>query len=225
MTGDDATADFSRMGDDWLDGEDGDDTLWGGSADETLTGLGGNDGLFVDAGADLLEGGEGSNLLLGGTGADTINGGNGADFIYDSAVGGITRPYSTNGIELGRGFGWVTYRASGSRIQGNSFTLFDVQVAEASTVVAYDDGQGGTLIETAGNIIDRGAGNDYIAASTGADIVHGGTEEDDIESMDDGDVLFGEAGLDIISGGALVNRNPSGMDRGLRREKGQTCWA
>ena len=183
------------------------DVIVGTSADETLQGLGGNDGLFGDAGADLLEGGEGSDLLLGGTGADTINGGNGADFIYGSAVGGISRPTSTsftppaaNGVEVGRGFSWVAFRSPGNRIEGNAFNFLTVQLGGASAVVAYPAEQGGVLFESDGNIIDGGAGADFIAAGTGADIVHGGTEDDDIAGMDDGDVLFGDAGADIILG-------------------------
>ena len=183
------------------------DVILGVATDETLTGLGGNDGLAGGAGADLLEGGEGSDLLLGGSGADTLNGGAGADYIYGSAVGGIDTPTNpaftppaANGVELGRGFSWVAYRAPGNRIEGNAFTMFDVQVAGANLAVAQTDAQGALVIESTGNIIDGGAGNDYIAAGTGADIVHGGSEDDDINGMDGGDVLFGEAGVDIIYG-------------------------
>ena len=193
---------------------DAPDVILGLSADETLRGLGGNDGLAGDAGADLIEGGDGSDLLLGGTGADTINGGAGADYIYGSAVGSIDRPEGVDftlpevpagEVELGRGFSWVAYRNPGQRVVGDAFTPFTVGVAGADLAVAYSDGLGGYLVESTGNIIDGGAGADYIAAGTGADIVLGGDDDDDIDGMDDGDVLFGGAGADIIYGDGTAN--------------------
>ena len=191
------------------DSPDAADVIVGRDADETLRGLGGNDGLAGGAGADLIEGGDASDLLLGGTGADTIKGGAGADYIYGSALGGIDRPVSTSftppevplgSVEVGRGFSWVAYRSPGQRIAGATYTFFNVGVAGAELAVGYSDGYGGYLVESTGNLIDGGAGNDFIAAGTGADIVHGGADDDDIAGMDGDDVLFGEAGADIIHG-------------------------
>ena len=153
------------------------DIINGTSADETLLGLGGNDG------------------LAGGDGADLIEGGAGADFIYGSALGGIATPSAldftppaANGVELGRGFSWVAYRSPGNRIEGDVANFFDVVVAGANLVLARPDGFGGVLIESTGNIIDDGAGADYIAAGSAADIVHGGADDDDIDGMWDDDV-------------------------------------
>jgi Ca2+-binding RTX toxin-like protein len=47
------------------------------------------------------------------------------------------------------------------------------------------------------------AGDDFIAAGTGADIAHGGTGDDDLFSMNDADLLFGDEGDDFIVGGGL----------------------
>lgn len=187
------------------------DVINGGAGDELIQGLGGNDGLDGGAGADVIEGGDGDDLILGGTGADTLDGGDGADYIYGSAVGGIARPsevsstpLAVDGVELARGFSWVAYRASGERFVGETAVMRHVGVAGAGLGVGLGDG---TLMESTGNVIDGGAGNDYVAAGTGSDIVHGGEGDDDLNGMDGGDVLFGEAGADFIWGDGSADPN------------------
>jgi Ca2+-binding RTX toxin-like protein len=187
------------------------DIVLGGSASDSLAGLLGNDGLYGADGDDVLDGGDGSDLLLGGTGADTLLGGAAADIIFGSAVGGISTPTSVNftspgssGEEVARGFSWVAYRGTSPRIQLDAqgrpiYTLRQMSVGGAIVSPGWVQG-GQTMVETEGNVIDGGAGNDYIAAGTGADTVHGGLDDDDILGMDGADVLFGDAGADFIWG-------------------------
>ena len=181
-----------------------------GSADaDLIRGAGGNDGLAGGDGDDVIEGGDGSDLLLGSWGADTLSGGEGNDFIFGSALGSIARPTAldftppvADGVELARGFSWVAYRNPGDRINGDVGTLLIPQVAGADLLRAVQ-ANGLFYTETTGNIIDGGAGDDFISAGAAADVVHGGADNDDILGLDGGDVLFGDDGDDFIWGDGL----------------------
>jgi YD repeat-containing protein len=174
------------------------DILRGTADADALYGLGGNDGLSGMDGNDLVEGGDGDDLLLGGAGSDTINGGAGDDVILGSAdgpIGAASRvddpPPQALGPEISRGFTWVVYRQG----DGNDYTVAGVNN------LAPD-------LETTGNVIDGGAGNDRIGAGSADDLVKGGEGNDSIFGMGGADVLLGEAGDDHICGdgtGTLVN--------------------
>ena len=66
--------DFSRMGDDYLDGEDGNDSVWGGGGNDTLYGGSDNDQLQGD-GIGTPEGYQGKDYLDGEDGKDTTSSG------------------------------------------------------------------------------------------------------------------------------------------------------
>lgn len=185
---------------------DAPDVLIGGQTNDSLSGLGGNDGLSGGEGHDLLEGGAGHDLLIGGLGADTLNGGTGNDLIYGSGVGGIDRPTrtdftppTTTGVEVARGFSWVAARADAPRWQGDTATMRYVGVTGAYVNPQFTSG-GQVYVEAHSNVIDGGAGDDYIVAGSGMDVVHGGDDNDDIIGMRDDDLLFGDAGDDFIWG-------------------------
>lgn len=168
------------------------DVLNGSSGADAMYGLGGNDGIAGGVGDDLIEGGTGDDLLLGGAGADTINGGDGDDEILGSAAGWIARPISTDftppaatGLERSRGFSWVIYTPTGQ---------VDYLVSGTTGAGIHPND------ESAGNLIDGGAGYDRIGAGSGTDIVHGGEGDDLISGMGRGDVLYGDAGEDHIDG-------------------------
>lgn len=172
------------------------DVITGSAAADKLQGLGGNDALAGLAGDDLIEGGDGDDLLLGGAGADTLNGGAGKDFIFGSGDGALSYPARTTdlppvalGPEHTRGFSWVTYDAG---IDANGIHVYKVVGADPGTVTA-----------DAGNIIDGGAGDDWIRAGSGHDIVHGGADNDNIGGLAGNDVLFGDAGNDTIFGDGI----------------------
>jgi len=190
--------------------EDAQDVFVGNGQDNELKGLGGNDGLYGGAGADVLAGGAGHDLLMGGTGKDTIDGGDGNDIIFGSAAGSISQPTDPDhelpdipvGLDLlAQGFSWVAARATGTRFDTETGTVAFRRVslagADASPIWSY----GGELyVESDGNVIDGGAGDDYIGAGTADDIVSGGTGDDDIMGMDGDDYLSGDAGDDLIKG-------------------------
>ena len=97
-------------------------------------------------------------------------------------------PPASSGVELARGFSWVIYNPPGLDANGRDPYL----IVGASNILPNG--------EIDGNIIDGGAGNDWIYAGTGNDVVHGGLDIDTIWGMGQNDVLFGDEGNDIIFG-------------------------
>ena len=169
------------------------DVIVGGATADKIQGLGGNDALAGLAGDDSIDGGDGDDLLLGGLGVDTLNGGAGKDFIYGSGYGGLIHPGATttpppvaSGAEYTRGLGWVTYDGG---IDSNGIHVYLVNGANPSTLVGDNR-----------NLIDGGAGDDWIRAGSGDDIVHGGDDNDQIDGLAGADLLFGDAGDDQIWG-------------------------
>lgn len=170
------------------------DILLGGASGDRILGLGGNDGLAGFAGDDYLDGGEGSDVLLGGLGRDELHGGAGDDFLIGSGAGGFDHPYSVKfqpplgeGTEVARGFAWLAYDPPGADSNGRN-------------VVSFKGVDAHSLEGDVGNVIEGGAGNDYVAAGSGADSVHGGDDDDLIKGMHGNDVLFGDAGNDKVYG-------------------------
>ena len=169
------------------------DLISGTAGNDVIDGKGGDDALSGMAGDDYIEGGIGSDAIQGGSGKDTLNGGAGDDMIYGSSDDAIikptdvnfTRPINTYTHPEATGFNWTS---------GHNATF------QNGVPDGYSDASRNRLDDDQGNIIDGGAGNDFIAAGTGADYVHGGTDKDFIFGMDKDDVLFGDGGNDRIYG-------------------------
>jgi Ca2+-binding RTX toxin-like protein len=154
---------------------DAPDAINGDAADETLLGLGGNDGLPGGAGNDFSEG---------------------------SAIGQVDRPVrvdfvppASSGVEVARGFSWVIYNPPGADAGGSD----SLTVAGAGISPRWLIGND-VYVEASGNVIDGGAGLDFIYAGTGDDTVRGGEDADDIIGMRGRDYLFGDGGDDRIVG-------------------------
>ncbi|HEX6706226.1 MAG TPA: calcium-binding protein [Albitalea sp.] len=178
------------------------DIIKGGYEDDAIYGFGGNDGLQGGAGADLIDGGDGSDVLFGGYDSDTLLGGLGGDFIFGSAHGLIRQPREVDfdlgavtGVEVAHGFSWGIYDVPPDGTGRHFFTFVGF------SYVPVEQGPVDTIYyEASGNVIDGGAGDDYIFAGTGADTVHGGADSDHIFGMWDRDVLFGDEGNDFLWG-------------------------
>jgi trimeric autotransporter adhesin len=209
---------------------DASDVINGSNAADLIRGFGGNDGLAGGNGNDTIEGGEGNDLIKGGTGADSLLGGAGNDVILGSALEDVNAPYAVGSerepLPAGweaftQGFSWTTLHQPGPRIASdNSVGMYVSGVRGAWVGPVWQEGDQ-YFIEASGNIIDGGAGNDYIAAGTDADIVHGGADDDDIFGMDDADILFGDGGADFIVGDGFNSTNPdAGYAYGLWYQPG-----
>ncbi|MDZ4142417.1 MAG: putative Ig domain-containing protein, partial [Methylotenera sp.] len=185
-----------------LDLMSGTDAIAGIGGKDVIYGLGGDDALSGKSGDDYIDGGTGSDVLQGGLGKDTLIGGTGDDFIYgssDELLGSptnvnFTKPVNNLAHPQATGFNWI---------MGYTDTYPNGTPKSAS------DAARNRLAGDDGNLIDGGAGNDFIAAGTGADYVHGGADNDQIWGMDKDDILFGDAGNDVIYGDGNKNEADS----------------
>ncbi|MFO1412642.1 MAG: calcium-binding protein [Burkholderiales bacterium] len=191
-------------GDDYLAGGAGNDTLAGDAGSDSLYGDDGDDTLFGDSdftslglqGDDHLEGGAGNDMLRGYGGADTLLAGSGSDTLYGEA--------GDDYLDVGANVGGVA----------------DINTAYGGdgddTIVGYL-GQQNNLVGEAGDDTITGeghvwgqAGNDtlvvrgtYVDGPTQQQsVVQGGDGDDVIRLPNGGASAYGEAGNDVLEGGA-----------------------
>ncbi len=176
----------------------GQDVYTGTSASERILGMGGDDALFGNGGEDWIDGGDGNDVLFGGSGRDRILGGAGDDLIYGAAEAYIEVLSAWQGdqdaypptlpVIHANGLNWHVH-GRGQRDQ-DGFVISHLW-GIARSAIAEDDG---------GNVIDAGAGDDFVAAGHGADVVWGGEGHDDLYGMGGADVLYGGEGDDRLYG-------------------------
>jgi Ca2+-binding RTX toxin-like protein len=117
------------------------------------------------------------DLIDGGDGNDDIYAGDGKDVIS----GGIGDDVISGGI-----------------LASSSWQSF---VTDEADPQAFVDAQFDTARRAEdSNLIDAGAGKDYVSAGWGNDTVHGGTEDDALNGQAGADLLMGDDGNDFISG-------------------------
>lgn len=188
---------------DVINAEAGDDFAFGGGGGDSLYGGAGNDYLSGGTGNDSLEGGDGSDTLNGGAGSDTFAGGAGLDYLdYRDSAAAVSVNLTTNSFSGGDANGDVN--AGGiDAILGSAFN---------DTLVGFDDSSTtGSDVYT--NIIDAGAGDDYVEGRGGGDVLYGGTGNDtiygdrpgDTFTGTDNDTIAGGDGNDAIYGGAAAD--------------------
>ena len=170
---------------DLLTGTAGNDVIDGKAGDDALSGKGGDDTLIGGTGGDILQGGMGKDTLVGGEGDDLLYGSSDDPLVLPTKTD-FTPPENSYTNPRGTGFNW-TY--------GYNQNDFPNGVA-----LGFHSAPRNRLADDQGNLIDGGAGNDFIAAGTGADIVHGGAGKDYIRGMDKDDILFGDSDNDVIYG-------------------------
>lgn len=179
------------------------DLISGTGGDDVIDGGGGDDALSGGMGDDWMLGGNGSDEIQGGLGKDTIYGGDGHDAIWGSSDQTLDKPTQVDFVKpvnnytnpQGTGFNWTS---------GYNGTFAN------GVPDGYSDTPRNRLDGDQGNVIDGGAGNDFIAAGTGADYVHGGSGKDWIYGMDQGDVLFGDGDNDLIWGDGNMPSDSNG---------------
>ena len=178
---------------------------------ENLKGSAFNDVLTGNASANVLDGGAGNDILAGGAAADTLIGGAGVDTAdYAAATAGVTANLAT-----------------GLASDGDTFSGIENLVG-----TAFDDVLNG---DAGVNTLDGGAGNDVLAGGAGADVLIGGagvdtadysvatagvtvslatgvaSDGDVLSSIENlkgssfNDVLAGNAGANVLNGGAGVD--------------------
>jgi Ca2+-binding RTX toxin-like protein len=137
---------FAAGGNDEVHGLDGDDVIFG----DFTAGPWGNDTLYGGAGSDLLHGGGGDDLMIGGIGNDVYYVDSAGDVIVEYAGEGYDEVTSLVSCVLGASLERVNLIGSAVYAIGNEL----------------DNEIGGT---TGNNLLDGGAGADYMYAHAGND--------------------------------------------------------
>lgn len=141
-------------------GSNFDDKIVGNNGANWFRGEGGNDTLDGQGGDDVLWGGFGTDLLLGGKGNDSMNGGHGNDTL-DGGVGNDTADYSEEGGW--RGISVDMTRGAATDSWGSEDALISIENIKGT---GFDDW---VLGDKNGNVINLGAGNDWMAGGEGKD--------------------------------------------------------
>ncbi len=136
-------------GDDRLFGQDGKDTIMGGLDDDIVSGGSGSDLLSGGRGDDQMDGGSGNDLLIGGTGGDVLFGGSKNDTLYGGSGEDFLTGDSGNDTFLFSamdGLNLITDFGDGADVIDLS-SLFLTDFAQLTTAGAFDDYDGGVLID------------------------------------------------------------------------------
>ena len=152
-----------------LSGGAGTDVLYGGDAGDVLDGGEGN---------DQLSGGGGDDVLIAGTGVDRIDGGDGIDtVVLESDDGDMVS------INLAREW----------QYSGDGWN----QIVNVENVVT---GGGADIIKgnDIGNVVESGAGNDWVYANGGDDVLIGGEGIDRLFGGDGNDTVLYETDEDLV---------------------------
>lgn len=190
---------FGGTGNDSLTGDLGSDTISGDAGADVLSGGDGADSLSGGDDNDTLIGGQGADTLVGGAGLDVADyGTSGAALVIDlqagTVAGGDATGDSLSGIE------GLTGGSQNDRLLGDDTNANLLTGAGGDDSL---DGRGGndslfggigqdTLIGGTGNdLLDGGDGNDLIFAGDGADTISGGIGNDSIFQAGIGDVIDG----------------------------------
>jgi Ca2+-binding RTX toxin-like protein len=151
------------------------DALIGPNGGTVLRGLGGDDNLVGGAGNDVLEGGEGADSLNGNGGTNTTSYVGSAEGVYVNLATGT---------------------AAGGDATGDTFA--NIQNITGS---AYGDELGGTV---AANVIQAGAGDDWIDGSDGSDVNNGG---DGFDTLDFSRTVLAGVAIDLAYDRATLTRS------------------
>lgn len=166
------------------------DVIYTLSENDKVNGGGGNDAINSTAGNDVVDGGAGDDLLNGGSGSDTITGGPGNDYILSN--GGLFY------VPLRRKPTDAWTAPAGAQVKTSSATWGIYVNSSGSTVW---DGAAPSLTSTnQSDVVDAGAGDDWVIASWGDDHVKGGTGADRIDGLGGSDILEGGDDNDFING-------------------------
>ncbi len=172
-----------------INGGDGNDILSGGSGHDVLNG---------DKGNDTLNGNDGNDTLNGGVGSDAMVGGLGDDVYYIDELTDVITETHDQGIDL--------VNISIATVGGTYFLAANVENATLVNAVTYNltgNGLNNQLIgNEAANVLKGGGGDDFLVGGEGAgkDSLYGGDGNDTL--VGEGDVLVGEAGIDVFYAGA-----------------------
>ncbi|KIC23927.1 Hint domain-containing protein [Leisingera sp. ANG-M6] len=208
------------LGNDTLIGGAGNDTLRNSAGDDSLVGGTGDDSIVATDGNDTLEGGDGADTMYGGNDDDLLIGGNGADVMHGEA--------DADTFEMSDGFGNDTLTGGEA---GNDYDTVDVSGVTTGVTVTYTGDEAGTITDgtdtitfsevealnltdqadvvdasadSAGTVIDAGAGDDTVTFGAGDDSITSGTGYDEL-------ILSGGGGTDTITDFSIADDDSDGF--------------
>jgi Ca2+-binding RTX toxin-like protein len=176
------------------------------------------------SGFETVEGGGGGDLLIGSGSANTLRG-NGGDDTLDGRDGDDTLDGGTGDDILEPGLGAGSVAGAGHGATGDTLSYAGIAlpvVANLETGKATIDGKEQTLF-TIENIVGGNVRDILTGRSDAANVLRGGTGDDDLFGLAGADQLFGENGDDTLDGGLDNDRLDGGPDlRGTPGGKGDT---
>lgn len=140
--------------------------------------------LSDDPGNDTIHAGGGTDIVVTHGGNDVVFGGDGTDIIFDTHGGAIARP-------------------------NESFTYLDTTGTGVTHIYDFDSlewiNQEG---HTSNDAFFGEAGDDYLAAHGGRQMMDGGADDDELFGGADNDVLIGGTGNDVLAGDLHLWQTP-----------------
>lgn len=166
------------------------ENIFGSIFNDSLYGGAGNNSLSGGAGNDYLDAGDGDDTLAGGAGRDTLYGGQGMDYLdYSGSNAAVSINLASGAASGGHATGDVL-----SGVDGIFGSAFD------DTLIGFDNQ--GLVGDVYTNVFFGGAGNDYMDAGAGNDILNGDEGNDTVIAGAGDDIATGGEGNDAIYGGA-----------------------
>ena len=182
-------------------GTEGDDVLEGGVGDDTVIAFAGDDTLTGADGDDLLDGGVGDNIVQGDAGSDVaLLSGTLADYavsILSPGSGGQTFYDPGFGLQPGDIVNLVNQTGRIDRLAGVEKVRFVGNPSTEADDVELELTPAGLLAAAALNF-----GQNYLADSTVANSLVGGSGNDVLDGLSGPDTLEGAGGNDVLLGGA-----------------------
>lgn len=169
------------------------DVIDGTSGNDKISGLGGNDALDGLAGDDIIDGGAGDDLIGGGAGSDHILGGTGNDVILSAA--GLLAPQRLRPEEQ-----WASPEGSTTWTASSTWGVYFNAANPGNHYIA---GGGPASMETAGDIVEAGDGDDLVVGGLGGDYIEGNNGQDSLYGLGGDDALLGGTGNDEIQGDGI----------------------
>ncbi len=209
-----------QQGKDTLRGGGDADQLWGGTETDVLYGDSGPDQAFGNAGDDVAYGGTEADVIEGNNGKDWATGGTGNDLVYGGTRAAGRTDNGEDDLYGDTGNDRLIGDNGTVETPGNPAIPLDLDGADA-TAGAGDRIHGGDGDDTAygglgADFVNGNGENDHLEGNNGSDVVHGNDGEDAIAGgsfeqasagagrPDTGDVLFGDAGPDLMTGDNAV---------------------
>ena len=170
------------------------DNLVASLSADRMFGLGGNDALIGRDGEDYLDGGDGRDFLAGGIGRDVLIGGSGGDVILGDRED-IILSYSIGSAE------GDVYVPATTVVEFNGLGWGIEPVAQVGPITGYlFHGISSGYLGGDADVIDAGAGDDYVLSGDGDDVISGDEGNDQILAEAGDDNVQGGAGADVILG-------------------------